>query len=356
MDHVISHTSALEVMRLKRFPQALSRGQAHNELPRTAPTAPDVKSWLESFPMARQLARPIELLCAETTASKRSALFNVHATSGDLPAESLVRLNKRCSIVSPELLLVQMASLATDLELVLLVEELCGLYALQPATEGGMLQRKEPLTNIKHITSFLDSGRRFRGAQKLRRALGMAIELSGSPQESKLAPRISWPRAKGGYHIEIVSMNRGVEVTEMRRDLAQAKIRKPDILFRLPSEGIPGLCLDYQGNPHLQNGRPQEDAARMNELLAVGLKPFAIWKEQCESTSYMDALIDRTIRRELSLPPVRPPKNRARLELARRELLLAELDGIDGLSWGVSDKGPLVVNAMERVEEALAAM
>ncbi len=306
--------------------------------------------------MARQLARPIELLCAETTASKRSALFNVHATSGDLPAESLVRLNERCSIVSPELLLVQMASLATDLELVLLVEELCGLYALQPATEGGMLQRKEPLTNIKHITSFLDSGRRFRGAQKLRRALGMAIELSGSPQESKLAPRISWPRAKGGYHIEIVSMNRGVEVTEMRRDLAQAKIRKPDILFRLPSEGIPGLYLDYQGNPHLQNGRPQEDAARMNELLAVGLKPFAIWKEQCESTSYMDALIDRTIRRELSLPPVRPPKNRARLELARRELLLAELDGIDGSSWGVSDKGPLVVNAMERVEEALAAM
>lgn len=184
----------------------------------------------------------------------------------------------------------------------------------------------------------------------------MAIELSGSPQESKLAPRISWPRAKGGYHIEIVSMNRGVEVTEMRRDLAQAKIRKPDILFRLPSEGIPGLYLDYQGNPHLQNGRPQEDAARMNELLAVGLKPFAIWKEQCESTSYMDALIDRTIRRELSLPPVRPPKNRARLELARRELLLAELDGIDGSSWGVSDKGPLVVNAMERVEEALAAM
>lgn len=53
---------------------------------------------------------------------------------------------------------------------------------------------------------------------------------------------------------------------------------------------------------------------------------------------------------------MRPPKNRARLELARRELLLAELDGIDGLSWGVSDKGPLVVNAMERVEEALAAM
>ena len=63
--------------------------------------------------------------------------------------------------------------------------------------------------------------------------------------------------------------------------------------------------------------------------------------------------VDKT---QLSLPPVRPPKNRARLELARRELLLAELDGIDGLSWGVSDKGPLVVNAMERVEEALAAM
>ena len=87
--------------------------------------------------MARQLARPIELLCAETTASKRSALFNVHATSGDLPAESLVRLNERCSVVSPELLLVQMASLATDLELVLLVEELCGLYACNPRQKAG---------------------------------------------------------------------------------------------------------------------------------------------------------------------------------------------------------------------------
>ena len=44
---------------------------------------------------------------------------------------------------------------------------------------------------------------------------------------------------------------------------------------------------------------------------------------------------------------------RRALELVRREALLAELDAIDGLSWGVSEKRLSVVKARESVEEAL---
>ncbi len=170
--------------------------------------------------------------------------------------------------------------------------------------------------------------------------------------ESKLAARVSWPRAKGGYGVPVLSMNRELEVGRISRNLRTAKVRKPDLLFTLPSEGAPGLCLDYHGDVNRAEGRPELDAARMNELLAFGLRPYTLWHDQYQGTAYLDGLVDGVIRRSLGMPSHRTSTRRATLELARREALLAELNTVDEMSWGTSGSGAEALHAREAMDKA----
>ena len=350
MTYVISHTTALEVMRARRFCDLLAHRDPHPTLPTRAPGAGEVERWLETSPIARQLSRPVVLLAAGEGNRKRCRGFEVRTAGFELPPASLIKLDETTSIVSPEPLLLQMARIATPLELAMLVCELCGLYAIQPG--GKIVQREVPLTSIGQIVEFLANLGGIPGAPALRRAASAAFELSASPQESKLAARVAWDRARGGYAIPILGMNESLEVRRISRRLDEAHVRRPDVILRLPGPGGPGIGLEYNGSDHLSEGRQQQDALRANELLAYNFKPYAIWKDQYQSTSYMDGLMDRIIRSELGLPRHRPSARRAAVELARREALLAELNAIDGLRWGASASHPAVIRAREAIEEA----
>lgn len=350
MTYVMSHTTALEVMRARRFCDLLAHRDPHPTLPTGAPGAGEVERWLETSPIARQLSRPVVLLAAGEGSRKRCRGFEVRTAGFELPPASLIELDEATSIVSPEPLLLQMARIATPLELAMLVCELCGLYAIQPG--GELVQREVPLTSIGQIVEFLANLDGIPGAPALRRAASAAFGLSASPQESKLAARVAWDRARGGYAIPILGMNESLEVRRISRRLDEAHVRRPDVILRLPGPGGPGIGLEYNGSDHLSEGRQQQDALRANELLAYNFKPYAIWKDQYQSTSYMDGLMDGVIRSELGLPRHRPSARRAAVELARREALLAELNVIDGMTWGTSTSRPSVVRALEAIDEA----
>lgn len=350
MKIVISHTTALEAMRAKDFPALLARRDPHPALPGQAPSASEVERWLGSSPIARQVSGPIVLLAEGKSARKRCRGFEVRTAGFDPPPGSLIRIDSSSAMVSPELLLLQMARVATPLELAMLVCELCGLYAIQPG--GEIVQREVPLTSIGQIVEFLTNLGGIPGAPALRRAASAAFELSASPQESKLATRVAWDRARGGYAIPILGMNESLEVRRISRRLDEAHVRRPDVILRLPGPDGPGIGLEYNGGDHLKEGRQRQDALRANELLAYNFKPYAIWKDQYQSTSYMDGLMDGVIRSELGLPRHRPSARRAAVELARREALLAELNAIDGLRWGASASHPTVIRAREAIEEA----
>lgn len=353
MTYVISHTTALEAMRLADTPRMLAAAESLDIPDGKAPTRAEVDHWLGSRSIGRLLSRPVHLLVADAGGSRDNEAFRSHVLRGDLPGGSFLRVGADLALPCPELLVLQMARLATPLELVLLIEELCGTYAVQPADPSGMLQRKEPLTSRSRILKFVDKLNRPPAAAKVREACSLAFDASGSPMESRLALRIAWPRRRGGYNVPILSMNEDLEVARIWRGLEESHVRRPDILFSLPHDGAPGYCLDYHGGVHGRDGRAEEDAVRANELLAFGLQPFAIWHAQYEGTAYLDRLVDGVLRGKLGLPAHRVTAARRALELARREALLAELDVIDGLSWGVSEKRLSVVKAGESVEEAL---
>ncbi len=346
MDIVISHITALEAYRA-----GVVGTPADSALPAKAPAAPELLAWREASELSRVLAAPLTLLVGEANGQTETSACRTRYSS-PLPEGSLARLDEGVRIVCPELLLVQMARIATPVELAMLACELCGLYAVRPDAPLGMTQRERPLTSTARISSYIQRLGPVPGVRRLRSAVALSIDGSGSPMESKLAARVSWPRSKGGYGVSIISMNEEIEVARISRNLAGAKVRKPDLLFSLPQGRVPGLCLDYHGDVHHDEGRPELDAARMNELLAFGLRPYTLWKDQYRGTAYLDGLVDGVIRRELGLPRHRENKAREALELARREALLAELDAVDAMSWGTSDSGPEALRARELVDEA----
>ena len=346
MDIVLSHTTALEAYRA-----GATTVPTHCALPDKAPGAAELLAWRNSSEPGRALTVPLALLVGKTNGHKETPVCRTRY-SAPLPDGSLARLEDGVRIVSPELLLVQISRIATQVELAMLVCELCGTYAISPEAPLGMIQRKRPLTSIERILAYIEQLGAVPGVRSLRAAVALSFDGSGSPMESKLAARVSWPRSKGGYNVPIVSMNEGLEVAHISRNLRRARVRKPDLLFSLPQGETPGICLDYHGDVHHNGTRPEQDAARMNELLAFGLRPYTLWREQYRGTAYLDGLVDGVLRRDLGLPRPRASKARAALELARREALLAELDAADGVSWGTSDGGTEVLRARELVDEA----
>lgn len=346
MDIVLSHTTALEAYRA-----GIATSPADSALPGKAPASAELLAWRNTSKLGRTLAMPLALLVGETSAHNENPVCQTHY-SAPLPGGSLARIDDSARIVSPELLLVQMSRAATPVELAMLVCEICGLYAVRPDTPLGMTQRERPLTTTAAIAAYIDEIGAVPGIRKLRAALIRAFDDSGSPMESKLAARVSWPRSKGGYNVPILSMNEELEVARISRNLSRAKVRKPDLLFSLPQGETPGLCLDYHGDVHHSETRPELDATRTNELLAFGLQPYTLWRDQYRGTAYLDGLIDGVVRRKLGLPRPRAAKPRETLELARREALLAELDAVDGVSWGTSGAGPEALRARELVDEA----
>ena len=343
MDIVLSHTTALEAYRAG----IRTTRDARAALPSRAPTPTDVRSWIEAFPFGHELPQPLDLLVSETTSSSRRADARVHASSASLPTGAIRKIDETAGIVSPELMLLQMARRATPLELVLLVCEMCGLYSITPDSPTGMAQREAPLTSADAILGFLEHVKGYRGASALRKACGLAFNASGSPMESKLAIRVSWPRRLGGYALPVESLNE-----ELATSLFEKHIRKPDLLLKRPEEGAMGICIDYHGGIHEGPERHRIDDERANELLALGMRPYVLWRQQYQSMRYMDELFDKQIRAELGLHAPRPSRNRAALELARRRALLAELNAIDGTRWGASRKGRTVQAALEEVERA----
>ena len=157
-------------MRLADAPRLLAAAEPLDIPDAKAPTRSEADRWLGRSSMGRLLSRPVHLLVADRGGSRDNETFRSHVLCGDLPAGSFLRVGVGLAVPCPELLVLQMARLATPLELVLLIEELCGTYAVQPADPSGMLQRKEPLTSRVRILEFVGKLNRPPAAAKVRDA------------------------------------------------------------------------------------------------------------------------------------------------------------------------------------------
>lgn len=209
------------------------------------------------------------------------AVFS-HAALPTYPEGSLFFVAPGVACCGPELVALQMTEYATDLELTLLVDELCSHYSIQPNAKKGLVQRGQPLTTLDRIEALVDSLPGARGTKRLRAALSVARERSGSLLECKTCHQLEFPRLKGGYAIAVVGLNDAVAVERAGAVLGEAatRIRKPDLMILAPGDAqgpevgvgtrFAAVAIDYQGvyrrDPARPGGEGHRQAKRASRL------------------------------------------------------------------------------------------
>lgn len=333
MGILISHNSALEVLRRWELRHRLARGERGDiVLPASAPSAQELADAKRALPLLESLSRPLEILTARGRSGAHSSGIVVHRWSAPLPPGSIIRLADGVACAAPELLAVLMAPSLTDLETVVLLSELMGIYAVAPGMEDGMFQRDVPLTDPSRILSYLAVVGPRPGTRLVRRALTSACVRSGSPRETKLGLRLSLRSGLGGYGLRVVSMNEPVRVCRLDGSFVVGT-RRPDLVVTVPGSGDGRfVAIEYLGSHHNERARLVEDVTRSNELKAAGVSEYLIRSEHYSDLDYMDALIDG-IRRELGQPRIGMTRETAARRRALRRSLYEELELIDGVVW-----------------------
>lgn len=335
MDIVLSHTTALEVMRRPYFPRHLAMAATcPTDIPGSMPSPEELERARACCPQLAALDGPVDVLVSERTGRHLSRSVRPHLLTGSLPAGALVQLASGVRSASPLLLCAQMSGGLTHLELVMLLDELCGLYAIDPSAGKGLVQRAHPLVTPGEMGAFLDLLGPARGTRRVRRALADICEQAASPMEARLFLRATRGFSQGGYRLGEVVLNSPLELECISAEVHQLRIRKPDLLLlgaqsepgvRMPFRGI---ALDYKGRWHDDEARADEDDLRRNELEAHGYKDYTIRKAQYDDLDFMDGLFS-TMRDDLGLAVRRLSRERARAERAARAALWDELERID---------------------------
>ncbi len=321
MDIVISHMTALHLMRSSRF---AFRPAASRDLPRRVPTPDELRQAAALVPALAELEGPWGVLLADKDSSRSTRRVRVHVWSTGLPQGALVQVAPGIRCVSPAFLPFLVSPRLSAREMDLLLSELMGLYAVCEKSPTGLAQRRRPLLAPDDLRTFCDALEGDWGKKKVRAALRTAPSLAASPQEAKLYLRATLSFAKGGYNLGRVVLNEPQQIA--RLGLGR---RKPDLLF---SAGRGGVCLDYMGAWHNSEAQVRQDTQRRNELLANGFTPYEIYKEHYDDLRYMDDLMD-SIRMNLGMSPVEESREvHARRRQARLRLW-AELEDIDMLAW-----------------------
>ena len=338
MDIVLSHITALEAMRRPYFPSRLARAdRCQTELPRRMPLVGEVREAQRLCPQLEGARMPLHVLVGASCPRHASPVARAHSCSVSLPPGSLVELvpGVRCS--SPALLCAQMAPHLSPSELVLLLSEMLGTYAVSEGADRGIEKRLVPLLTRAGLLDYLDRVGRLPGVALVREALGRVPERAASPMEAKLYLRATERFASGGYRLGRVALNDPVRLEALSGEVGQLRVRKPDLLLLAPEDaGRPspfrGVAFDYYGDWHARPDQVKKDTNRVNELLAHDIKDYVIWKENYDDIGYMDGVMARA-RGDIGLPARKVSRARAQSELRARVALWAELEGIDGIRW-----------------------
>ena len=334
MDFFLSHTTALAALRSWKLRRILERGERADVLvPETLPTVDEVAELRRKLPsIVGEEELELAVRSGRPGARRRTGV-RAHLESEPLPEGAAVCVADGVVCASPELVVVQMAPRLTDLELTVLLCELLGLYAVNPDAEDGMIHRDVPATTPERLRAFLDALGPRRGVRRVRKALTMAFTGSGSPRETKLCLRFTLRPGLGGWHLRLLSMNEPVEVQRIHNAMKRG-VRKPDILLCSESEHEQQkvVAVEYSGRVHDLPAQVTIDAARTNELTALGIGEYVVRREQYADLDYMDGLVER-IRSDLALPRTGMTAEEAGRRRTLRQQLFEELELIDGIHW-----------------------
>ena len=331
---LISHKSALILMRQESFRRfAVAFGKNPHFAPREFPKLFDVAATHEVLQnlFKTQKNFPLDVLVSNPLCRHRSKKVSAYVFSKPLPENAVIHITGELYCVSPSFLPVVMSRTLSILELVFLISEICGLYTFKGDEEPVLYPHQFPLTSIASIQSTLKQLESGNAKTRVLKALSMCCGLAGSPMETKLYIRATLPFSKGGYNLGKIKVNKSVMVQRMTSRMRERSIRKPDLLFCFKDAPTQtekrkwGIALEYNGRYHADQKQHRLDDMRRNELQALGIIEYVIWKEDYDDIVIMDNLFE-TIRNELNIPVHKPSQEKEKLERQKRLKLWSNLE------------------------------
>ena len=204
---LLSHTSAIEALRrLGALPEVRAGdGSAYPAVSMTPGAGDALLAWRKAF--GSEPALPIHVQLPAGSRRVRSRGLVTHPLR-DLPAGAIFKISNGLLCLTPAALCLQMAPRLTRLELLVLVQELMGTYAIRPDVARGMATREAPHLAPDDLRDFLSRNGGMRGADKAAWVLERAVPHAASPRESKLVIRLSLKPAMGGYGLPVRGLTR----------------------------------------------------------------------------------------------------------------------------------------------------
>ena len=272
---VVSHTTALYCMRhlgaevVSRLPR-VRMSDLHGSFSNTT----EVACLYSNFVRAAQMQpAPLHVLRPYASRMGESDFVKVHAVRH--PRECvLVKVAEDVYLVTPEMLVRQLAVWGDQLDLIQLIYELCGTYG-HPRNSGILLSQRAAFATRKTLEKSL-SGCDFPGVQCVRDSVKRSNDRSASHMETACAMMFSLPYRMGGLGFPDFVMNEELVVPFRLQQELGRRLLYGDLLWRDSR-----VVFEYDSNQeHCGVDRIASDSSRRNVLTRMGFTVVTLTGQQ----------------------------------------------------------------------------
>ena len=271
-----------------------------------------------------------------------------HIKKAKLPDRSFYRLDDGVYVASPELCLMQLAGKLSEPQVVKLAMEMCGSYAIDPASyddygmfdlideedENPGMVKRPPLTNAAKLKAYarrlLSPNSKARSAHFLR----YVVDGSASPRETALFMLLCMPPRFGGYGIALPELNRRINLTKREQLMVGAHHFDCDLCWARPNKRV---AVEYDSAlRHTEREKQERDAIRRNMLQYKGVQVVVATRKQVNKPAEFDKLarqIGRAVGKRFRIVEKEHITARARLRM-----VLFDWDVLPGPSENTADE------------------
>lgn len=247
------------------------------------------------------LGEPLHFLVSSQKARHARKRVAFHSRYGNLPPDSVLRLEGGLCVCSPKLTFLQMGTVLPTPLLALFGMQLCGIHAIDPwfeeetESESAMhsegclsgLPKRSQLTGCERLASYLRDASSLAGSKRAAAALKLVAERSRSPMESATALLLGASKRIGGHALPKPILNQRIDLPRWLYDPDGAQqqlvsgnqpFAEVDLVFQRNGRAV---YVDYHGEwSHSGEHRIHHDSLRSNEFAGLGMFHLSITKWQ----------------------------------------------------------------------------
>lgn len=209
-----------------------------------------------------------------------------HVYPEGFPMRSFLQLKEGIFVASPELCFLQRAAELSLIETIKLAMSFCGIYKLVGDEDNDSIFDRKPIMTIDSAFSFLGPLDGLPGVKNARKALELALPMSGSPMETRMVMPFYLPNWLGGFGLPRPEMNKEIPLDEHASLLCEATTCRGDAVWEDGKN-----LFEYQSREnHDISEQYGKDYARQLALEAMGYEVHFVTMQQMRNVDQVTEL------------------------------------------------------------------